>query len=258
MLPLRDIVIFPFMIVPLYVSRERSIKAVDQALAENRMILLAAQKRQDEDEPGPDDVYGVGTVALIMRMLKLPDGRIRVLVQGLSRARIASFDDGLAHMQAHIEVVSEPEGVEKGSLEIEALMRNVKAALEKSQNLGKPISPEVIVIANNMEEPGRLADLTASNLDLKVEGAQAILEALDPVERLRRVHELMTKELEVLTMQQEISSQAKGEMDRSQREYFLRQQLKAIQAELGEGNELGEEVAQLRDKAIEGAGCRSR
>ena len=128
-------------------------------------------------------------------------------------------------------------------------MRNVKAALEKSQNLGKPISPEVIVIANNMEEPGRLADLTASNLDLKVEGAQAILEALDPVERLRRVHELMTKELEVLTMQQEISSQAKGEMDRSQREFFLRQQLKAIQSELGEGNELGEEIAQLRDKA---------
>ncbi|MFI4943198.1 MAG: endopeptidase La, partial [Burkholderiales bacterium] len=135
------------------------------------------------------------------------------------------------------------------SLEVEAMMRNVKAALEKSQNLGKPISPEVIVIANNMEEPGRLADLTASNLDLKVEGAQAILEAIDPVERLRRVHELMTKELEVLTMQQEISSQAKGEMDRSQREFFLRQQLKAIQSELGEGNELGEEIAQLKEKA---------
>ena len=248
-LPLRDIVIFPFMIVPLYVSRDRSIKAVDQALAENRMILLAAQKKQDEDDPGPDDIYPVGTAALIMRMLKLPDGRIRVLVQGLSRARIGAFDEGLAHLQAHIETVTEPEGGEKGSLEVEALMRNVKAALEKSQNLGKPISPEVIVIANNMEEPGRLADLTASNLDLKVEGAQAILEALDPVERLRRVHELMTKELEVLTMQQEISSQAKGEMDRSQREFFLRQQLKAIQAELGEGNELAEEIAQLRDKA---------
>ncbi len=249
-LPLRDIVIFPFMIVPLYVSRERSIKAVDQALAENRMILLAAQKKQDEDDPGPDDIYPVGTAALIMRMLKLPDGRIRVLVQGLSRARIDAFDEGLPHLQAHIETVSEPEGGEKSSLEVEALMRNVKAALEKSQNLGKPISPEVIVIANNMEEPGRLADLTASNLDLKVEGAQAILEAFDPVERLRRVHELMTKELEVLTMQQEISSQAKGEMDRSQREFFLRQQLKAIQAELGEGNELGEEIAQLRDKAL--------
>src|SRR5881628_3277569 len=128
-------------------------------------------------------------------------------------------------------------------------MRNVKAALEKSANLGKPISPEVIVIATNMEEPGRLADLTASNLDLKVEGAQEILEAIDPIDRLRRVHELMAKELEVLAMQQEISTQAKGEMDRSQREFFLRQQLKAIQSELGEGNELSEEIAQLRDKA---------
>jgi ATP-dependent Lon protease len=248
-LPLRDIVIFPFMIVPLYVSRDRSIKAVDQALAENRMILLAAQKKQDEDEPGPDDIHGVGTVALIMRMLKLPDGRIRVLVQGLSRARILSYDEGLPHLQAHIETVGEPTPTEASSLEIEALMRNVKAALERSQNLGKPISPEVIVIANNMEEAGRLADLTASNLDLKVDGAQAILEALDPVERLRRVHELMTKELEVLTMQQEISSQAKGEMDRTQREYFLRQQLKAIQSELGEGNELSEEILQLGEKA---------
>ena len=118
-------------------------------------------------------------------------------------------------------------------------MRNVKAALEKSANLGKPISPEVIVIATNMEEPGRLADLTASNLDLKVEGAQEILEAIDPVERLRRVHELMAKELEVLAMQQEISSQAKGEMDRSQREFFLRQQLKAIQTRAGRGQRAG-------------------
>jgi ATP-dependent Lon protease len=249
-LPLRDIVIFPFMIVPLYVSRDRSIKAVDQALAENRMILLAAQKKQEEEDPGPDDIYPVGTVALIMRMLKLPDGRIRVLVQGISRARIQSFDDGLPHLQAHIEPVPEPEIQDKGALELEALMRNVKAALEKSSNLGKPISPEVIVIATNMDEPGRLADLTASNLDLKVEGAQEILEAVDPVDRLRRVHELMAKELEVLTMQQEISSQAKGEMDRSQREFFLRQQMKAIQSELGEGNELAEEIAGLKEKAL--------
>jgi len=247
-LPLRDIVIFPFMIVPLYVSRDRSIKAVDQALADNRMILLVAQKRQDDEDPGPEDVYPVGTVALIMRMLKLPDGRIRVLVQGIGRARIQSFEEGHPHLQARVEPVVEPEVKDKG-LEVEALMRNVKAALEKSANLGKPISPEVIVIATNMEEPGRLADLTASNLDLKVEGAQEILEAVDPVERLRKVHELTAKELEVLAMQQEISSQAKGEMDRSQREFFLRQQLKAIQSELGEGNELSEEITQLRDKA---------
>ncbi len=247
-LPLRDIVIFPFMIVPLYVSRERSIKAVDQALADNRMILLAAQKRQDDEDPGHDDIYPVGTVALIMRMLKLPDGRIRVLVQGIGRARITGFEDGHAHLHAKVEPVTEGEVKEK-NLEVEALMRNVKAALEKSANLGKPISPEVIVIATNMEEPGRLADLTASNLDLKVEGAQEILEAVDPLERLRRVHELMAKELEVLAMQQEISTQAKGEMDRSQREFFLRQQLKAIQSELGEGNELGEEIAALKEKA---------
>ena len=249
-LPLRDIVIFPFMIVPLYVSRERSIKAIDQALAENRMILLAAQKKQEEEDPGPDDIFTMGTAALIMRMLKLPDGRIRVLVQGVGRARITAFEEGLPYLQARIESVNEPEGLDRNNLEVEALMRNVKAALEKSSNLGKPISPEVIVIATNMEEPGRLADLTASNLDLKVEGAQEILEAVDAVERLRRVHDLMTKELEVLTMQQEISSQAKGEMDRSQREFFLRQQMKAIQSELGEGNELAEEIAQLRDKAL--------
>jgi ATP-dependent Lon protease len=248
-LPLRDIVIFPFMIVPLYVSRERSIKAVDQALADQRMILLAAQREQEKEDPTPEDIYSVGTVALIMRMLKLPDGRIRVLVQGVGRARITSFEDGHPHLQARIEPVTEPEVQDKGSLEVEALMRNVKGALEKSANLGKPISPEVVVIATNMEEPGRLADLTASNLDLKVEGAQEILEAFDPLERLRRVHELMAKELEVLTMQQEISSQAKGEMDRSQREFFLRQQLKAIQSELGDGNELSEEIAQLKEKA---------
>jgi ATP-dependent Lon protease len=248
-LPLRDIVIFPFMIVPLYVSRDRSIKAVDHALAENRMILLAAQKEQDEEDPGPEDIYSVGTVAVIMRMLKLPDGRIRVLVQGIGRARILSYEEGTAHLQARVEAITEPTVTEKGTLEIEALMRNVKGALEKSANLGKQISPEVIVIANNMDEPGRLADLTASNLELKVEGAQEILEAIEPVDRLRKVHELMAKELEVLAMQQEISSQAKGEMDRTQREFFLRQQLKAIQSELGEGNELAEEIAQLREKA---------
>ena len=150
-LPLRDIVIFPFMIVPLYVSRERSIKAVDQALSDNRMILLTAQRRQDDEDPGPGDVYGVGTVAMIMRMLKLPDGRIRVLVQGVGRARTTAFEEGHPFLHARIEPVAEPEVGDKGALEIEALMRNVKSALEKSANLGKPISPEVIVIANNME-----------------------------------------------------------------------------------------------------------
>ncbi|MGH9461803.1 MAG: endopeptidase La [Vicinamibacteria bacterium] len=247
-LPLRDIVIFPFMIVPLYVSRDKSIKAVDSALAENRMILLLAQKDQDKEEPDPDDLYRTGTVAVIMRMLKLPDGRIRVLVQGMHRAVADEFSNNAPFFEAKLSAIKEPPW-ETDSLELEALMRNVKGALEKSANLGKAISPEVMVIAANLEDPGRLADLAVSNLDLKVDSAQEILDTIDPVERLRKVHELITKELEVLTMQQQISSQAKGEMDRTQREFFLRQQLKAIQTELGEGTELSEEVRQLRDKA---------
>ena len=247
-LPLRDIVIFPFMIVPLYVSRDKSVKAVDSALADNRMICLAAQKDQERETPGAEDLHRMGTVAAIMRMLKLPDGRIRVLVQGMSRAYIDGFERDDPFFLAKLTSVEEEEGGAE-SLEVQALMRNVKEALEKSVNLGKSISPEVMVIAANLEDPGRLADLAVSNLDLKVELAQAILETIDPLERLKKVHELITKELEVLDMQQQISSQARGEMDRSQREFFLRQQLKAIQSELGEGNELTEEVRQFRSKA---------
>ena len=247
-LPLRDIVIFPFMIVPLYVSRDKSIKAVDSALAENRMIMLLAQRDQEKEDPEPDDLYRMGTVAVIIRMLKLPDGRIRVLVQGMHRAVAEEFSHADPFFQARLSTVKESER-ESESLELEALMRNVKDALEKSANLGKAISPEAMVIAANLEDPGRLADLAVSNLDLKVDGAQEVLDTIDPAERLRKVYELITKELEVLIMQQQISSQAKGEMDRTQREFFLRQQLKAIQTELGEGNELSEEVRQLRDKA---------
>jgi ATP-dependent Lon protease len=190
----------------------------------------------------------VGTVAVIMRMLKLPDGRIRVLVQGMNRAVVENYAQISPFLQVNVSPIQEA-GWETDSLELEAMMRNVKGALEKSANLGKPISPEVMVIAANLEDPGRLADLAISNLDLKVESAQDILDTIDPIERLKKVHELMTKELEVLTMQQQISSQAKGEMDRTQREFFLRQQLKAIQSELGEGNELTEEVRQFRETA---------
>ncbi len=247
-LPLRDIVIFPFMIVPLYVSRDKSIKAVDSALAENRMILLLAQKDQEKEEPGSDDLFRMGTVAVIMRMLKLPDGRIRVLVQGMSRAIVENYTQTSPFFQASLTPVQEADW-QTDSLELEALMRNVKGALEKSANLGKPISPEVMVIAANLEDPGRLADLAVSNLDLKVDSAQEILDTVDPVERLKKVHDLVAKELEVLTMQQHINSQAKGEMDRTQREFFLRQQLKAIQSELGEGNELAEDVRQFKEKA---------
>ncbi len=247
-LPLRDIVIYPFMIVPLFVSREKSIRAVDAALGENRMIFLVSQKDLDKEEPGGDDLYVTGTVAVIMRMLKLPDGRIRILVQGLTRARVESVEDGPEYLKARINVLQEEASTPDRSLEVEALVRNVRASMEKAANLGKNISPEVMAIVTSLDEAGRLADLAASNLELKVEDAQSVLDIADTTARLRRVNELLNKEIEVLTVQQEINTQARADIDRSQREFFLRQQLKAIQTELGEGNELAEEVAQFREK----------
>jgi ATP-dependent Lon protease len=246
-LPLRDIVIYPFMIVPLFVSRERSIRAVDEALGENRMILLASQKDLDKEEPAGEDLYQIGTVAVIMRMLKLPDGRIRILVQGLTRARLDTVEAGGEYLRAKLTVMQESPAPER-SLEVEALVRNVRASMEKAANLGKNISPEVMAIIANLDDAGRLADLSASNLELKVEDAQSVLDIADTTARLRRVNELLNKEIEVLTVQQEINTQARADIDRSQREFYLRQQLKAIQSELGEGNELAEEVTQFREK----------
>src|SRR5215210_5814672 len=246
-LPLRDIVIYPFMIVPLFVSREKSIRAVDEALGENRMILLASQKDLDKEEPTAEDLYSVGTAAVIMRMLKLPDGRIRILVQGLTRAQIESVEASGEYLRARLQVIQETPAPER-SLEVEALIRNVRASMEKAANLGKNISPEVMAIIANLDDAGRLADLSASNLELKVEDAQSVLDIADTTLRLRRVNELLNKEIEVLTVQQEINTQARADIDRSQREFYLRQQLKAIQTELGEGNELAEEIAQFREK----------
>jgi ATP-dependent Lon protease len=247
LLPLRDIVIYPYMIVPLFVSREKSIRAVDEALGEHRMILLTCQKDLDKEEPTQDDLYNVGTVAVIMRMLKLPDGRIRILVQGVSRAKIESVTGGGDCLHARLQVMAEVLGPER-SLEVEALMRNVRASMEKAASLGKNISPEVMAIIANLDDAGRLADLSASNLELKVEDAQSVLEIADTTARLRRVNELLNKEIEVLTVQQEINTQARADIDRSQREFYLRQQMKAIQTELGEGNELAEEIQQFREK----------
>src|SRR5882672_9450285 len=246
-LPLRDIVIYLFMIVPLFVSREKSIRAVDEALGENRMILLASQRDLDKEEPGGDDLYSIGTVAVIMRMLKLPDGRIRILVQGLARATLEAVDSTGEYLRSRLTVVSEAAAPER-SLEVEALIRNVRASMEKAANLGKNISPEVMAIIANLDDAGRLADLAASNLELKVEDAQSVLDIADTTARLRRVNDLLNKEIEVLTVQQEINTQARADIDRSQREFYLRQQMKAIQSELGEGNELAEEIAQFREK----------
>jgi ATP-dependent Lon protease len=244
---LRDIVVFPYMIVPLFVGREKSKNAIDHALSSHRMILLLTQKDMETEDPKREEVFDMGTVALIMRMLKLPDGRIRILAQGLVRAKLESYEEENGFLAARVAVSYEPEAVEK-TLENEALVRNVRSGLEKATSLGKNIPPEVLIIAANVEEPGRLADLTAANLELKVGEAQAILEITDPVQRLKKVYELLAKELELLDVQSRISSEAKGEMDKLQRQYFLRQQMKAIQKELGEGNELQEEIKGYQDK----------
>ncbi len=250
LLPIRDIVIFPYMILPLFVGRDMSIKAIDDALSGNRLILLVAQKDLNTENPEPKDLYDVGTVGMIMRMLKLPDGRVKILVQGMSKAKIKDYVQTEPYFLVNIEKLVEPKE-DKLTLEVEALMRNVKEQLEKMISLGKMLLPDIMVIVENIDDPGKLADLVASNLGLKVETAQEVLEIADPRERLTKVNEIISKELEVLTMQQKIQASARGEIDKSQREYFLREQLKAIQKELGESDERTEEMNDLRKKVEE-------
>ena len=251
LLPVRDVVVYPYMILPLFVGREISINAVDYALSKDRMIFLATQKDVGDEDPTPESIYEVGTVAMIMRMLKLPDGRVKILVQGLAKARVTEYLAEKPFYSVRIDRIVEPAALEN-TLEAEALIRTVKEELGKIVALGKAVSPEVMVIVENMQEPGSLADLVASNIGLKVEEAQGLLEVADPLERLKRVNDFLNKESELLNMQARIQSAAKEEMGKSQREYYLREQLRAIQQELGETDARGEEIAELR-KAVDSA-----
>ncbi|OGP09035.1 MAG: endopeptidase La [Deltaproteobacteria bacterium RIFCSPLOWO2_12_FULL_43_16] len=247
LLPIRDVVIFPFMIVPLFVGREKSINAVDMALTKERLVFLATQRDISDEEPQPKDLYQTGTIGMIMRMLKLPDGRVKILVQGITRAVIKQYTQEHPTYVVAIDKIKE-NPVTQPSLEVEAMMRNVREQLERLASLGKVISPEIMMIIESMNEPGRLADIVAANLGLKVDDAQSILEVMDPVKRLEKVNEYLVKELQVSTMQAKIQSQAKEEMDKSQREYFLREQMRAIKSELGELEEITEEVDEIRKK----------
>ena len=247
LLPVRDIVVFPYMVLPLFVGREMSIKAIEAALAGNRMIFLATQKALDVENPTPEDIHSIGTVGIIMRMLKLPDERIKILVQGLSKAKISGYIQTDPYYSVRIDKISEAKAA-GSTLESEAVMRTVKEQIERIVSLGKVLIPDVMVVIENLEDPGRLADMIASNLGLKVEVTQSVLEITEPLKRLRQISEILAKEIEVLSMQQKIQAQAKGEMDKTQREYFLREQLKAIQKELGELDERAEEVAEFRKR----------
>jgi len=252
LLPVRDITIFNYMILPLFVGREKSVQAVDAALNKDRYILICAQKDEKVDEPTLDDIYHTGTVAMIMRMLKMPDGRLKVLIQGIQRARIKEVVREDPFYEVKVDLIEEKDITEYGP-EVEALVRAAREQSEKILSLKGIDAAEIMAVLNSVDEPGRLADLIASNLRMKPEEAQKILECEDPVERLKLVNEKLAKEVEVATMQAKIQNMAREGMDKAQREFFLREQLKAIKRELGEGADEQEELEELR-KALKKAG----
>jgi ATP-dependent Lon protease len=250
LLPIRDIVIYPYMMLPLFVGRDVSIRAVEESLSRDRLIFLVAQKNSSEESPTQSEIHKVGTIASIMRMLKLADGRVKILVQGLSKGEVDIFTRERPFFEVKIRKVIEPT-LQEVPIEVEALMRTAKEKIEQILNL-KNLPPEIVMVTDNISDPGVLADLVASNLRLKIEESQAILEIFDPIERLKKVNDLLSRELELSTMQARIQNQAKEEMSKTQRDYFLREQLKQIQQELGEGDERAEEMNEVR-KQIEKA-----
>jgi ATP-dependent Lon protease len=250
LLPIRDIVIYPYMMLPLFVGRDVSIRAVEESLSRDRLIFLVSQKNSGEENPTSTDIHRVGTIASIMRMLKLADGRVKILVQGLSKGEVDTYLRERPFFEVKIRKVIEPTLTEV-PIEVEALMRTAKEKIEQILNL-KNLPPEIVMVTDNITDPGVLADLVASNLRLKIDESQAILEIFDPLERLKKVNELLSRELELSTMQARIQNQAKEEMSKTQRDYFLREQLKQIQQELGEGDERAEEMNEVR-KQIEKA-----
>jgi ATP-dependent Lon protease len=246
LLAVRDIVVFNYMILPLFVGREKSVKAIEAALNDKRYVFIATQKDEKVEEPGVDDIHHTGTVAMIMRMLKMPDGRLKVLVQGMSRAEIKEVVQEDPYHVVAIEPLEESEVNEIGPDE-EAQMRTAREHSEKIISLRGMDPSEIMTVLNSVEEPGRLADLIASNLRMPTQTAQAILESRDPIKRLEMVNRQLMKEVEVASLQSKIQNMAKEGMDKAQKEFFLREQLKAIKSELGEDEGGEEEFEDLRE-----------
>jgi len=247
MMAVRDVVIFNYMIIPLFVGRTTSVSAVNDALTKDKFLMLVTQKDAAIDDPGPEDIFSVGMVCLIMRTLKLPDGRLKVLVQAINKAKIKEISQQDPHFLAKIELIEDTQ-ITEISVEVEALMRNVVDHTEKILSLKGIMSSDLMVILNNIEDPGRLADLVVSNLQLKTFESQSVLETFNPVERLKKVADYLMKELEVSTMQAKIQSEAKEEMSRTQREYYLREQLQALKKELGDTDDRTAEMEELQVK----------
>ena len=244
-LPLRDIVVFPHMIVPLFVGREKSVRALEDVMKDDKQILLVTQKNAAQDDPSTDDIYKVGTVGTVLQLLRLPDNTVKVLVEGVKRARVMRYTENEEFFQAEAEVLPEVEGTGQ---ELQALSRAVVSQFEQYIKLNKKIPPEVLVSINQIEDIGKLADTVASHLNLKIADKQALLEVPTISERLERVYAFMESEIGVLQVEKRIRNRVKRQMEKTQREYYLNEQLKAIQKELGENEEGRDEAAELEER----------
>ncbi|HVZ67941.1 MAG TPA: endopeptidase La [Rhizomicrobium sp.] len=244
-LPLRDIVVFPHMIVPLFVGREKSVRALEEVMSEEKQILLLTQKNAADDDPSPDGLHRIGTLATVLQLLKLPDQTVRVLVEGKGRARVTGFTGRTDFFQATIEKI--PEG-EANTKEVEALIRTAKSNFEQYIKLNKKVPAETLASVAQIEDPAKLADTIASHLSVKIADRQALLETLDTAQRLEKVLSLIESEVSVLQVERKIRSRVKRQMEKTQREYYLNEQLKAIQKELGEGEEGRDEMNEIEER----------
>jgi ATP-dependent Lon protease len=247
LLSVRDVVIFNDMLLPLFVGRKKSIRAVEEAVAKDGFLLIVTQKDPGIENPKPDQIFTFGTVSRILRILKLPDGSIKALVQGIAKARIVKYVLKKSLYRVKIETIVEPP-IKKISLEIEALMRNIREHSEKILDLRGEMTSDVSAVLESIEDPGKLADLVASNLRLKIEESQMLLELIDPVKRLKKVNELLAREVELSSMQAKIQSDVRDEISKNQRDYFLREQVRAIHRELGESDEKVQEIKDYQRK----------
>ena len=247
LISVRDIVIFTDMLLPLFIGREKSIRAAEEAVEKDGYLFLAAQKDPNIENPNPDQIYTVGTVSRILRMLKLPDGHVKSLVQGIAKARIVKYVSKKSLYRVKIEIIPDTP-FEKIDLGIEALMRNVREHSEKILALRGEMNNDVSVILENIDDPGKLADLVASNLKLKIDESQNLLELIDPMERLKKVNDLLSREVELSSMQAKIQSDVKDEISKSQRDYYLREQVRMIHRELGESDDRAKEIQDYKRK----------
>ncbi len=247
LMPVRDVVIFTDMLLPLFVGREKSVRAVEEAVRKDGFLFLVTQKDPNVENPNENEIYRIGTVARVLRMLKLPDGRVKALVQGIAKARISDFVRRKSVYRVKIEKITE-EFIREITLEIEALMRNVREHSEKILAFRGELTGDVGTILEEINDPGKLADLVASNLRLKIEESQQLLELIDPVDRLKKVNELLSREVQLSAMQAKIQSDVKDEISKNQRDYYLREQMRAIHRELGEQDEKAQEIQEYRKK----------